>query len=63
MFSVVKGTGMILAALEDPKIGCYFIPQLGCAPKWVPYIENITEELEEENKKIVYDEYKFVTKQ
>lgn len=38
MFSVVKGTGMILAALEDPKIGCYFIPQLGCAPKWVPYI-------------------------
>lgn len=38
MFTVVKGTGMILSALEDPKIGCYFIPQMGSAPKWVPYI-------------------------
>jgi ribosome biogenesis protein ENP2 len=63
MFTIVKGTGMILAALEDPKIGCYFIPQFGSAPKWVPYIENITEELEEEQRKMVYDEYKFVTKQ
>ena len=42
MFTVVEKSGMILTALEDPKIGCYFIPQLGSAPKWVPYIENIT---------------------
>jgi ribosome biogenesis protein ENP2 len=37
-FTLVKDSGMILAALEDPKVGCYFIPQLGPAPKWVPYI-------------------------
>ena len=43
MCTVVPNSGMILAALEDPKIGCFFIPQLGPAPKWVPYIENITE--------------------
>lgn len=63
MFTQAKGSGMILAALEEPKIGCYFVPQFGAAPKWVPYIENITEELEEEQNKMVYDEYKFVTKQ
>ena len=63
MFTVVENSGLILAAMEDPKIGCYFIPQLGSAPKWVPYIENITEELEESQKKMVYNEYKFVTKQ
>lgn len=63
MCTVVPNSGMILAAMEDPKIGCFFIPQLGPAPKWVPYIENITEELEEEEKKVVYDEYKFVSKQ
>jgi len=45
MCTVVPNSGMILAALEDPKIGCFFVPQLGPAPKWVPYIENITEEL------------------
>ncbi len=63
MCTVVPNSGMILAALEDPKIGCFFIPQLGPAPKWVPYIQNITEQLEEEEKKVVYDEYKFVSKQ
>lgn len=45
MFTQVKDTGLLLAALDAPKIGCYFIPQLGPAPRWVPYIENITEEL------------------
>ena len=63
MFTVVRDTGMVFAALEDPKIGCYFVPQLGPAPKWVPFIENITEEMEEDQHKTVYDDYKFVTKQ
>lgn len=63
MFSRVKGSGLILSAQEDPKIGCFFIPELGPAPKWVPYLENVTEELEETQTKLVYDEYKFVTEQ
>lgn len=39
MFTTVgNDSGLILAAMEDPKIGCFFVPQLGPAPKWVPYI-------------------------
>jgi ribosome biogenesis protein ENP2 len=63
MFSVVEGSGMIFCAMEAPRIGCFFVPQLGTAPRWVPAIEGMTEELEEEQTKMVYDEYKFVTKQ
>lgn len=59
-FSLVPGSGLVLAALEDPKIGCFFIPELGPAPRWVPYLENMTEELEETSSKVVYDEYRFV---
>ena len=43
MFTVVKNSGLLLAALDDPKVGCFFIPQLGAGPKWVPYVDNITE--------------------
>lgn len=45
MFTVVNNSGLLLAALDDPKVGCYFIPQLGPGPKWVPYVDSITEEL------------------
>uniref|UniRef100_A0A1I7V0L8 NUC153 domain-containing protein n=1 Tax=Caenorhabditis tropicalis TaxID=1561998 RepID=A0A1I7V0L8_9PELO len=39
----------------------YFIPQLGPAPKWCSYLENLTEEMEEADT-TVYDNYRFVTK-
>ena len=55
MFTVVKNSGLLLAALDDPKVGCFFIPQLGAGPKWVPYVDNITEELREKQTKWVYD--------
>lgn len=42
MFTTVNNSGLLLTALEEPKIGCYFIPQLGPGPKWVPYVDNIT---------------------
>lgn len=61
MFHYIQSSGLILAAHESPKVGCYFIPELGPAPKWVPYLDNVTEELEEANKTLVYDEYKFLT--
>ena len=41
-------SGMILVASEGVRIGQYYIPALGPAPKWCSYIENITEELEQE---------------
>ena len=63
MFTIVKNSGLLLAALDDPKVGCFFVPQLGSGPKWVPYVDNITEELEENHMNMVYDEYKFVSHQ
>lgn len=47
MFNLVPDSGMILMAEENPRIGVYFIPELDKAPKWVPFLENLTEELEE----------------
>ena len=48
-------------ANEDHRIGTFFVPSLDTAPKWCPFIENITEELEEENSNTIYDEYKFLS--
>jgi ribosome biogenesis protein ENP2 len=52
---------MIFAPLEKEKIGTYFIPELGHAPKWCAFLENLTEELEESNATTVYDDFKFLT--
>lgn len=38
----------------------YFIPQLGPAPRWATFLENITEEMENQNVRTVYEDYKFV---
>ena len=50
-------------ATESPKIMSYFIPDLGPAPKWCSYLDNITDELDEESQPAVYDDYKFVTRE
>jgi ribosome biogenesis protein ENP2 len=60
-FSNVQDSGVYLVAQEHPRIGIYFIPQLDPAPKWCPFMENITEELEEQDTHIVYDDFKFLT--
>ena len=45
-FEIVPESGMILVASEEERIGTYYVPSLGPAPKWCSYLENITEELE-----------------
>uniref|UniRef100_A0ABK0LEG4 Nucleolar protein 10 n=1 Tax=Rattus norvegicus TaxID=10116 RepID=A0ABK0LEG4_RAT len=55
-------SGMILTANESPKMGIYYIPVLGPAPRWCSFLDNLTEELEENPESTVYDDYKFVTK-
>jgi ribosome biogenesis protein ENP2 len=52
---------LIYVPLEQEKIGTYFIPELGHAPKWCAFLENMTEELEESKSTNVYDDYKFLT--
>lgn len=49
-------------ANENTKIQSHYIPSLGPAPKWASFLDSLTEELEETNTEIVYDDYKFVTK-
>lgn len=66
-------SGMIMVGGEQSKIMNYYIPQLGSAPRWCSFLENITEELEEttssnlmlntdDANNTVYEDYKFVTK-
>ena len=54
-------SGLIFATLESEKIGTFFIPEMGNAPKWCTFLENLTEELEESNTTSLYDDFKFVT--
>lgn len=54
-------TGLIFAPLEQERIGTYFVPAIGNAPKWCSFLENLTEELEESNATSLYDDFKFLT--
>ena len=52
---------MIFCPQEQEKIGAYFIPSLGPAPKWCTFLEQLTEELEESKSTTLYEDYKFLT--
>lgn len=60
---VFRDSGLMLLALDSSQIPSYFIPALGPAPKWCSYLENLTEELEENAQTSIYDDYKFLTKE
>lgn len=38
----------------------YYIPQLGPAPRWASFLENLTEEMEDQTTRTAYQDYKFV---
>jgi ribosome biogenesis protein ENP2 len=59
---LLSDNGLLIFANEASKLQSYYIPQLGTAPKWCPFLENITEEFEETTDNLIYDDYKFVTK-
>ncbi|KAL1747387.1 WD40-repeat-containing domain protein [Schizophyllum fasciatum] len=56
----VPGSGLLLTANEGIQMGSYFIPQLGPAPRWASFLENITEEMEDQTARSAYEDYKFV---
>ncbi|KAI7901574.1 WD40-repeat-containing domain protein [Cokeromyces recurvatus] len=60
--TVVEDSGLIFTANEGIQMGAYFIPQLGPAPRWASFLENLTEEMEEAPNRDIYDEYKFITR-
>lgn len=66
-----KDSGMILTANEGRQQHSFFIPQLGPAPKWCSFLDNLVEEMAEDSNDpnafssaqagAVYDNYKFLT--
>ena len=52
----------MLLANEGIKMTTYFVPQLGPAPKWCSFLENLTEEMEDQTTRTAYQDYKFVTR-
>eukprot|EP01048_Picozoa_sp_COSAG05_P006109 COSAG05_NODE_381_length_10519_cov_17.942131_9_plen_653_part_00 len=60
---VWPNSGLIFMAAETRKVQTFYVPDLGVAPRWCRFLDNLTEELEEEEVSSVYDDYKFVTKE
>lgn len=68
-----KDSGMILTANEGRQQHSFLIPQLGPAPKWCSFLDNLVEEMAEDPNDPnaytsqkggdVYDNYKFLTTQ
>ncbi|KZO98468.1 WD40 repeat-like protein [Calocera viscosa TUFC12733] len=56
----LPGSGLIMLANEGIQMTTYYIPQLGPAPKWCSFLDNITEEMEEQSSRNVYEDFKFV---
>ena len=66
-----KDSGMFLTANEGREQHAFFIPQLGPAPKWCSFLDNVVEEMADDpndpnaftKTKVgeVYDNYKFLT--
>lgn len=57
-----KDSGLIMAGCDSSRIQAYFIPSLGPAPTWCSFLENLTEEMEENQNTGMYDDYRFVTR-
>lgn len=56
----VPGSGLLMTANEGIQMGVYYIPQLGPAPRWASFLENITEEMQDQTTRSIYEDYKFV---
>eukprot|EP00794_Sanderia_malayensis_P020301 gene20301-22290_t len=60
---IFPSSGLVFHTAEAEKMGIYYIPELGNAPKWCSFLDSLTEELEENSNNVIYDDYKFITKQ
>jgi ribosome biogenesis protein ENP2 len=60
---IVPDSGLVFMATEQPKMNVYYIPDLGRAPEWCAFLDNLTEELEEDTVATQYQDYKFVTRE
>ncbi|KAG6812206.1 hypothetical protein H0H92_003942 [Tricholoma furcatifolium] len=56
----IPGSGLLMTANEGIQMSTYYVPQLGPAPRWASFLENITEEMEDQTTRSVYEDFKFV---
>ena len=56
----ISGSGLLMLANEGINMTTYYIPQLGPAPRWCSFLENLTEEMEDQSARTAYHDYKFV---
>ena len=56
----LPSTGLFMLANEGIHMTSYYIPQLGPAPKWCSFLDNLTEEMEEQTVRNVYEDFKFI---
>ncbi|RIA96483.1 WD40-repeat-containing domain protein [Glomus cerebriforme] len=61
-FCVVPDSGLIFVANEGIQIGAFYVPSLGPAPRWCSFLDNLTEEMEENPQQNIYENYKFATR-
>lgn len=61
-FHHIPGSGMIMVANEGVHMTNYYIPQLGPAPKWCSFLDNVTEEMQDHQGGGIsnYQDFKFV---
>jgi len=59
--TVYPRSGLFFVPTDEQRIGVYFVPTLGLAPRWCSFLDSMTEELEESKQKSVFDDYQFVT--
>uniref|UniRef100_A0A7S4M4P8 Nucleolar protein 10 n=1 Tax=Vannella robusta TaxID=1487602 RepID=A0A7S4M4P8_9EUKA len=60
--TIVDNSGLMFLAEQKDKMEIYYIPGLGVAPFWCSFLDNLTEELEQDNQTVIYDDYKFITR-
>ena len=58
----IPRSGMFFMANEGIPMHTYYIPNLGPAPRWCSFLDNVTEELEEKPSDTVYSNYRFITR-
>ncbi|CAK9442346.1 uncharacterized protein LODBEIA_P60890 [Lodderomyces beijingensis] len=58
----VQSSGMFFMANEGMPMHTYYIPNLGPAPSWCSFLDNVTEELEERPSDTIYSNYRFITR-
>ncbi|KAG8802948.1 hypothetical protein FRC18_007414, partial [Serendipita sp. 400] len=58
----VPGSGLFMLANEGIHMTSYYIPQLGPAPKWCSFLDNLTEEMEDQTVRNTYEDFKFLDK-